>query len=287
MIQSVSHVGWLALTWPLGFGLVLGSEVGIPTLLIALLVLAYLGLVLGLVRGRAVAAPWAVGLVLTPSVLFALAAFTGAPTAAEPSRMLLNTVALLIVAIGLLVLATQIVHGTGARAAPTGVVLLATGTALYLVNLFARVAIVLSGAAPLQADRENTAWVAYEYLLGLEQPDPMSLLLIWTDLLQLAYVVTAHVCFGLIAYLLARRAVVPARWGRALGTVSLALAAAVTGGALLAITAPAGVDRIAAWMAYIASIPFMTTLVPWALGIAWLQHAARTDETHRSKVAVS
>jgi hypothetical protein len=150
-------------------------------------------------------------------------------------------------------------------------VLLVVGSAVYLVNLVARFAVVLSGASGQQAAVEDTAWIAYEYLRGLGgAPDFMSFLLVWLDLLQLGYVATVYVCCAGLARLLRKQGAVSERVGRAVERAGHALAAVIVLGVALAAILPRELDVVPAWAAFVASIPFMTTLLPFVLGAAML-----------------
>ena len=64
--------------------------------------------------------------------------------------------------------------------------------------------VVLSRGRPdEQAAVEDHAWVAFEYLRGLEgSPDFVTYLLVWLDLLQLAYLATTYVAFAAVARLM-------------------------------------------------------------------------------------
>ncbi len=222
---------------------------------------------------------------LVAPALFALVGFPGPPTADEPQLMLLNTAALMVVALALLLIAVRIV--TDHRASPHlpaaegGLVLLVIGSTLYLANLanlanpVARVAVVLAGGTDRQAAVEDHAWVAYEYLRGLDgSPDYVSYLLVWFDLLQLGYVAVTYLAFAGIARLLQREGAVSQRAGTLISRTAYALASVLILGAIAAIALPREADLVPAWAAFVTSIPFMTTIAPFALGLAMLRSRA-------------
>ena len=143
---------------------------------------------------------------------------------------------------------------------------LVSGASVWLANLVFRYAIVASGASSLQAMVEDRAWVANEYLRSLKgTPSWMDLMLVWTDMLQLAFVVLAYLAAALGA------ALVGAGWlGRFGGSVfvglNVALAFALISGIILA-----GYGSVpGAWMAYVLSIPFMVFVLPYFLGAIFL-----------------
>ena len=267
------------LTWPAGLLLVVANmevDAVTPPVYVALAALYAAG-VFSLLRtwdahrDRATA----VLVALAPG-LFVSVGFAGPPTAEEPGLMLLNTAALMIVALALLLAAIQVV--VEHRASPyigaviPAVVLLVMGSTLYLANLVARVAVVLSGAAEQQAAVEDHAWVAFEYLRGLEgSPDFMTYLLVWLDLLQLAYVATTYVAFAAIARLMQGHGLVPDRLGAGIRTGAKTLVAILVLGVAAALLLPRDADLVPAWAAFVTSIPFMSTLPPFVLGVAMLR----------------
>ena len=177
--------------WPLGLVLVLAYTMGgaVPRPLFLLLDLA-LAVGYALVLRRVARDPAATALAVAGVGLFVLVGVVGPPTAREPLYMLLNAVVLLAVAVTLLVATTKL-----ALRAPNGptalaVLALAVGSVGYLLNLLARWAVVLSGAAPAQAAVEDRAWMASSYLRGLDgDPSFVTYLLVWFDLIQVAYLV--------------------------------------------------------------------------------------------------
>ena len=269
----------LSLLWPLGLVLTVANmEIEALTLPI------FLGLDL-LYVAAAVAALRALGgrpddtatrLTLLGLGLFAGVGVVGPPSADEPGLMTLNTAVLIVVAVALLAVATRLVverrHSPAVGPAVSAVVVLAVGSTAYLVNLVSRVAIHLSGAAPQQAAVEDTNWLASEYLRGVDDtPDFMALLLTWQDLVQLGYVATTYLAAAALARLLRSEGEVSHRAGTALMRTSYALAGLLLGGIVLAVALPREADVVPAWVAFVTSIPFMTTLAPFALGVAWLQ----------------
>lgn len=266
-------------TWPVGLLLVVANmELGVPAPAAVAVCAVYAAAVALVLRSwRPRQDRTAVALVASAPGLFALVGFTGPPTADEPDLMQVNTVALTMLALVLLLVAIRIVvdHRGSPRvqAAVPGLVLLAMASTLYLANLVARVAVVLSGAADQQAAVEDRAWVAYEYLRGLDgSPDFMSYLLVWMDLLQLGYVAITYVAFAGIARLLQADGSIGHRAGTGVARAAYALASMLVLGAVAAIALPREADLAPAWVAFVTSIPFMTTILPFALGLAMLWH---------------
>jgi hypothetical protein len=215
-----------------------------------------------------------------PLALFLGASVTGEPTAARPGDYLLNTTAILLGSVILVVGFVTLFAGlwrAGQRLLPLlGLVGLLIGAAVWLANLVFRYAVVASGAAELQAAVEDRAWVANQYLRGLRgEPSWMEFLLVWTDVLQLAFV--------LIAFLVAAAftaALVGVGWlGRVGGGIfvgiNLALALAVTLGIVLA----GGGSVAAAWTAYILTVPFMAFILPYFVGVALVRRGGRVERT--------
>ena len=278
------------LAWPTGLFLVVARmEIDDLTLpVFAALDLAYVAGLLVLLRAwDARGERRAAALVATGPGLFALVGFAGPPTADEPGLMMANTAVLLVVALTLQVVAIQIVLDH--RASPhipavvPALLFFGIGTTVYLANLLARVAVVLAGAADQQAAVEDRAWVAFEYLRGLDgAPDHLSYLLVWFDLLQLGYVATAYVAFGAIVRLLLREDVVSPRVGVPLTRAAYALAAILVLVVAAAVALPRELDLVPAWAAFVTSIPFMTTLVPFGLGLAMLNSRAASRPSARA-----
>ena len=137
---------------------------------------------------------------------------------------MLNTTAILVgslVLIGGFVALFVRLWDAGQRLLPAlGLAGLLSGAAVWLVNLLFRYAVVASGAAGLQAEVEDRAWVANEYLRGLEgTPSWMELMLVWTDMLQLVFVVLAYLAAAALG-----TALVGAGWlGRFGGSVFVGL----------------------------------------------------------------
>jgi hypothetical protein len=211
-------------------------------------------------------------LVLAGPLVFVLAGLTGPPTAAAPGLMLLNAAVLAVTAVVMLVAATGLVLGRDHldRSAVLGLVALMIGTTGWLINLLARWAVVLSGASELQVEVEGRAWMANVYLLGLHaEPSFLAYLLVLMDLVQLGYVVLGYLGFGLIGRGALRAGLVAPRAGRVIAFVSFILAGAVlVTAAAAAWVGPLG--TFAAWTAFVLTIPFMSTLVPYLLGGAIL-----------------
>lgn len=268
----------LLLAWPIGLFLV-GANMEAPFMTAPIffaLDALYVVTVVVLLRRLGAAGDWsATALVVAGTGLFASVGFSGPPTAAEPGLMMLNTAALLAVALCLLVTLTAVVvkyrTSDAVTAAVPGLLLLVVGSAVYVVNLVARFAVVLSGASDQQAAVEDTAWVAYEYLRGLGgAPDYVTYLLVWLDLLQLGYVATVYVCCAGLARLLRKQGAVSERVGRGVERAGYALSAVIVLGVTLAAVLPRELDLVPAWAAFVTSIPFMTTVLPFILGAAML-----------------
>jgi hypothetical protein len=212
--------------------------------------------------------------------LFVLVGVVGPPTGREPMAMLLNAVVLLLVAVALLAatvhLAMRVWSGSSRFPAALAVVALGVGSVGYLLNLLARWAVVLSGAAPAQAAIEDRAWVAYSYLPGLDgDPSFLTYLLVWLDLVQLTYVVLAYLAFAALAVALGRAGLLTAAMARGVAVAGSSLGALVMAGAVVALAAGAGpLATGAAWTSFVLTIPFMTTLLPHVLGVALVAKAA-------------
>jgi hypothetical protein len=228
----------------------------------------------GLIREQP---PYLPGVLLLagPLALLLGASVTGEPTASRPGDYVLNTSALLVgslVLIGGLVVLSVKLWEAGQRLLPAlGLAGLVSGAAVWLANLVFRYAIVASGASGLQAEAEDQAWAANEYLRGLEgTPSWIDLLLVWTDMLQLTYVVLAYLATAALGASLVR-----ANWlGRFGGGVFTGLNVA------LAFTAISGVilagygSAAGAWTAYVLTIPFMVFVLPYFLGAVLLSSKA-------------
>lgn len=262
-------LSWTA--WPAGLLLILAvtglTESGVvPRAVVAVVavpfLLAYGVAVVARVR-RATTDPAVATLLLAGPGIFALAGLTGPPTAREPGLMLANATVLGAAGVALLVAAVALalrVGPAGRLPAVLGVVAMVVGSAGYLLNLLLRGAVVASGAAAQQAAVEDDAWWAASYLTGLDgEPGLMTVLLVWSDLTQLAYLVLCHVGFAALA--------------AALGARRVAVAGYVLGGLVVAGTAAAALlpgvgGVVGAWTAFVLTIPFMSTLVPYVLGVA-------------------
>ncbi len=168
--------GLLAL-WPVGLALALvNAAVSVVTAPV-FAVLAGIYVALAAVTIRRVATPGpppAVTLVGAAIVLFAIAGFTGEPTASRPSSMVVNTAVLLVVSIALVVgavgLLLQFRRSPRVGVAVPAVAVFALGTGGFVLNLLARLAIVLTGAEEQQLAVEATHWSAAQYLRGTTGP---------------------------------------------------------------------------------------------------------------------
>ncbi len=263
-----------ALLWPAGLLLTLlhaGAGV-IPTPVFLLLDVAYLAAVVVAFRHAGRALP----LLAAGVVIFALAPFTGIPTAAEPDAMLANAALLLAAAIMLLAGTGLLTAGLRSAPALLAVVVMAVGTAGYLANLLARFAVVLAGAAPAQAAVEDQAWQAYAYLVGLPgEPSTLTVLLVWLDLMQASYVVLSYVATGLLAVALAGAGRIGARAGRGVAVAAAGLTLTTLVGATAAIALDSAVG---AWTVFVLTIPFMSTLLPHVVGLAVVHRAGSAPE---------
>ena len=230
---------------------------------------------LSLAREHPVFVPGAM-LVAGPLALLLGASVTGEPTAARPGDYLLNTTAILlgsvILVIGFVVLFARL-RETGDPLLPLlGLAGLLIGAALWSANLIFRYAVVASGAAGLQAEVEDRAWVAHEYLLGLPgEPSWMEFLLVWTDMLQLAFVLLAYLTAAAFGAALVRVGWIGKTGGRVFVTLNLALALAMTAGLILAGSG----STAAAWTVFILAIPFMVFILPYFVGVALMNAGAR------------
>ncbi len=215
-----------------------------------------------------------------PLVLLLGASVTGEPTAARPGDYLLNTTAILLGSLillgGFVALGVRLWEA-GQRLLPAlGLAGLLVAAAVWLANLVFRYAVVASGAADLQARVEDRAWVAYEYLRGLPgDPSWMELLLVWTDMLQLAFVLTSYLAAAALGMALLKVGWLGRTGGNIFVILNLALALTVTAGAALAGAGNVG----AAWTAYILTAPFMVFILPYFVGVALLR---RGDSNSRA-----
>lgn len=217
-------------------------------------------------------------LVAGPLVLVLGASVTGEPTAARPGDYLLNTTAILLGSLSLVggfVALSARLWEAGERLLPAlGLAGLLVGAAVWLANLVFRYAVVASGAAGFQAAAEDRAWVANEYLRGLpDEPSWMELLLVWTDMLQLAFLLAAYLAAGALGAALVRVGWLGKIGGGAFAASNLALFVVVTAGIMLA----AGGSTVAAWTAYVLTIPFMVFVPPYFAGVALVRQGARAS----------
>jgi hypothetical protein len=274
------------LAWPTGLAIVMAATAAALPLPVTLPLCAALGLgyaliVRRLTGGRPVQP--ALGLAVAGVGLFALVGFIGPPTAAEPVNMLLNAVVLLAAAAALLWSAVALALRLRSGPAVAAAVLLAVGSVGYLLNLLARWAVVLSGAAPAQAAIEDRAWMAAAYLRGLDgEPTYLTYLLVWFDLVQVTYLVLSYAAAAALAVGLGRAGLLQARFATAVARTGAVLAALVCAAAIVAaIDGPVG--TVAAWTAFALTIPFMSTLLPHVLGVALLapgRSATHPDPVH-------
>ena len=211
-----------------------------------------------------------------PLALLLGASVTGEPTAARPGDYLLNTTAILAGSVILVAGFVALFAGlwrSGQRLLPLlGLAGLLVGAAVWLANLVFRYAVVASGAAGMQAAVEDRAWVAYQYLRGLQgEPSWMEFLLVWTDMLQLAFVLIAFMVAAAFAAALVRVGWLGRVGGGIFVGLNLALALALTLGIALA----GGGNVAAAWTAYILTIPFMAFILPYFIGVTLVRRGGR------------
>lgn len=240
-------------------------------------------------RARAAAAAdpdvtLALPLIVSAVFVFALASLTGIPTARHPGAMLANTAVLLVVG-GVLLAGTVLItaglwDGPGRAPAALALTALGLGSAGYLANLVARAGVILSGASPAQVAVEKTAWQANAYLRGLPgDPEPMAVMLVWLDLLQLVYVVLTHLAAIALAIGLRRAGLISARATDRVVLGGALLVGVTTAAATLGVTGAfdvpvlGEVSEAGATTAYVLTAPFMTTLLPFAVGVALLRRS--------------
>lgn len=246
--------------FPAGIGLTFlyGQLHLVPLAVYLFLLLAYVTSAYLLIRKNGSAGWFAV----PPALLFTFASYTGGPTGDAPELYVVNTVALVLCA-GALIMAvggwTAVLwDGIGRSRAFLALLLLLLGSAGFFANLISRFAVVLSGSAPAQYAVEARAWMASEYLQGLaDNGNFMVLLLVWMDLLQVAYVVLTYLAMVLLTGSLHRAGRLTRRAARTLSILGATLAGLTVVGAAIATRVPVGAD-----IAFGLTIPFMTTLLP-------------------------
>ncbi|MBF6339360.1 hypothetical protein IU450_26205 [Nocardia abscessus] len=273
--------------WPVGLALALVNAAVAVVSAPMFAVQAGIYVALAAVAIRGVVTPRqlpAVTLVAAAIVLFAIAGFTGEPTASRPSSMVVNTAVLLVVSIAVLVgavgLLLQFRRSPRVGVAVPAMVVFGLGTGGFVLNLLARLAIVLTGAEEQQLAVEATHWSAAQYLRGTTGPvDFVGYTLVWLDLVQIAYVVSAYAAAAALAWLAVGESAVPRRIGTVLTAAGCVLAVALSAGAGAAIALPHAADAVPATVAFVTSIPFMATLIPYALGAAILATAAHRSPT--------
>jgi hypothetical protein len=225
-------------------------------------------------------------LVAGPLVLLLGVSVTGEPTAARPGDYLLNTTAILLGSViliaGFVVLFVKLWEAGERLLAVLGLAGLLGGTAMWLANLVFRYAVVASGAVGLQAEVENRAWVAHEYLLGLPgEPSWTEFLLVWTDMMQVAFVLLAYLAAAAYGMALIRAGWLGKTGGRVFVALNLALALAVTTGLILAGSV------VAAWTVFILTIPFMVFILPYFAGVALIRRGSHQEWAVRKDTVVA
>lgn len=214
-------------------------------------------------------------LLMAGPLALALGAFvTGEPTASRPGDYLWNTTAILlgtaILVSGFVALFARLWEH-GERLLPVlGAAGLLVGATLFVANLAFRYSVVAAGAAGLQAGVEDRAWVAHKYLGGLQgEPSWMELLLVWTDVLQLAFVSLAYLAAAAFGSALVRVGWLGKVGGGVFICLNLALALLVATGLLLAGYG----SQAAAWLVFFLTIPFMAFTLPYFLGLALIRRS--------------
>ncbi|WP_174187752.1 hypothetical protein [Nocardia barduliensis] len=265
--------------WPAGLALALVKAL-LTTPVFAVSAGIYVALAAVAIR-RAGTPRWspAVTWVAAGVALFAVAGFTGEPTASRPSLLVVNTAVLLGTSIAVLVGAVGLLlrfrRSPRLRVAVPAVAVFGLGTGGFVLNLLARLAIVLTGAEEQQLAVEATHWSAARYLRGTTGPvDFVGYILVWLDLVQIAYVVSAYAAAAVLAWLATGESAVPRRLGTVLTVTACVLAATLSVSVGAAVALPHAADAVPATIAFVTSIPFMATLVPYALGAAILAAAA-------------
>jgi hypothetical protein len=241
----------------------------------------------GVVREHPAFVPGVV-LLSGPLALLLGASVTGEPTAARPGDYLLNTTAILAASVILVAGFVALFAGlwrAGQRLLPVlALAGLLVGSAVWLANLVFRYAVVASGAAGLQAAAEDRAWVAHQYLRGLRgEPSWMELLLVWTDMLQLAFVLISFLAAAAFGAALVRVEWVGKGGGRIFVGLNLALALTLTLGIVLA----GGGSASAAWTAYVLTIPFMAFILPYFIGVALVRGGGRAQRAMPAEAAAA
>jgi hypothetical protein len=110
----------------------------------------------------------------------------------------------------------------------------------------------------------------------------MDLLLVWTDMLQLAFVVLAYLAAAALG-----AALVGAGWlGRFGGNVFVGLNVALALTLITGIILAGYGSAAGAWTAYVLSIPFMVFVLPYFLGAVFLGGKAAEHTLHIDDLAV-
>jgi hypothetical protein len=227
-------------------------------------------------------------LIAGPLTLLLGASVTGEPTAASPGDYLLNTTAIflgsLLLVGGFVVLSVRLWDTRQGLLTELGLAGLLVGAAVWLANLVFRYAAVAPGAASFQARVEDRAWVANEYLRGLGgEPSWMRFLLVWTDMLQLAFVLLAYLATAAFGVSLMRIGWLGKSGGSVFIALNFVLALVVTTGIILA-----GVSSVvAAWTAYILTAPFMVFILPYFVDTALLKGGGGKSTAHKDGVATA
>jgi hypothetical protein len=218
-----------------------------------------------------------------PLTLSLGASVKGEPTATRPDDYLLNTTAILlgsVILIGGIFVLTVRLWKAGQRSLPVlGLASLLIGAAVWLANLVFRYAVVASGAVGLQARVEDRAWVANEYLRGLQgTPSWMELLLVWTDMLQLAFILGSYLSAAAFGAALLGAGRIGKVGGGLFVVLNLTLMIVVVAGIILA-----GGSLVAAWTAYILTAPFMVFIMPYFVGVALMRRGDRRGVARREQ----
>jgi hypothetical protein len=106
----------------------------------------------------------------------------------------------------------------------------------------------------------------------------MDLLLVWTDMLQISFVVLAYLAAAALGAALVR-----AGWlGRFGGSLFVGLNLALTLAVIVGIVLAGYGNAAGAWTAYVLSIPFMVFVLPYFLGAVLLGGWGWSSENERT-----
>lgn len=222
-------------------------------------------------------------LVSGPIVLF-WGASTGEPTATSPGNFLFNAtgllVGVLILLLGFAILSARLREAGENLFSVLGFTGFLLGVGLFAANIAFRFAAVASGAAGAYARLEDVAALP-NYLAGLPpDPSPLLILMAWMDVVLVAYVLLSYLAMAAFGIALIR-----AGWlGKAGGSVLAALGLAFVGSVVAGLStgSPFGVG-----LAFFLSIPFMSTVLPYFLGVALVAARQMSSSARRATTATT